>query len=540
MKLYGKQALGPTRFRRAMTSAVVATLLGGVTWSWLPFFSATFFPIDDHEIVTYLSHRNKNGISSIFTGIYEFSPMKFVPNSTHWRPSIWIIRIVEAELFGSNFLGFALVRVTGLLFAGGFLSLALVFLLERTALGSGKVRELRFISALHLLLFVSSPLWTDVYGRNLAAERHLILSIAFAMLGYAIARNAQSLTRKRRGTSLILVGLTLFAISKENATYLVPAFGLFSLYSKDQFWRSVSRVQLFWLAFIILPLWITGCTTVFRSTFRGTSLEVPYAGDIGLTQLPLLLLKLPLNGYFGALGACLLIVLLSRQLRRNELLKRTLVFFTVVVVLEHVFIGVVGVSAPRYLAVSFGLTLFGMAMTCYCLVESRGSFEGSTLLVFFAGSALVCAVTGFLAVREDLTWLRDQSQEWNHEIEEIAERAEKVNADAIVIIVDPPGKGASGRVEKAYSLIKFLDWRLKKSVDFELVLLEMPSSQRYDSLSFRNLFSVATEGTTLNGGVVVRPFESSKSVKRLCVLYSTSGRESQVVDYCSSTQRFTL
>jgi len=518
----------------------VFLLLGLITWSWRPLFSTPFSPIDDHEIVTYLSHRSGNGLSSIWTGIYEYSPMKLVPDSIHWRPGIWIVRIVEAEILGANSFGFAFVRLTSLLVSAGLLSLALKQLLERLNFRVRGAYERRFISTLFFVTLVSSPVWTDVYGRHLAAERHLVLGIALVTCGFAFAGSGRPASRRLSGTNLILTGLTVLVISKENATYLGPAFGLFALCAKDQLWRSLSRVQVLWLVMVITPLWITGCSTVFRSTFRGTALQVPYAGEVGLLQLPVLLLDLPSNGYFCALAASLVVVVLMRELRQNALLTRTLIFFTIVVVLEHVFVRSVGVTAPRYWAVSFAIALLGVALTASSVMSSRVPLVHSSLKIILFLFALVCSVTGLFTVNNNLSWLRDHSQEWNHKIAEIAEDARRVNAETILIIVDPPPKDASGRVEKTYSMIKFLDWQLDKSVDFEFALLEMPSTQRYDAPSFQNLVMVAAEGTTLNGGVDIRSFKTSKNSRRFCVLYSTSGRGSPFLDGCLDVRRFTL
>lgn len=525
---------------RATAAMGVFSLLGLITLSWRPLFSTPFSPIDDHEIVTYLSHRSGNGWLSVLTGIYDFSPMKLVPDSPHWRPGIWIVRIVEAEILGANSFGFAFVRLTSLLVSSSLLSVGLKLLLERLDFRVRGAYERRFITTLFFVTFVSSPVWTDVYGRHLAAERHLVLGIALVTCGFAFAGSGRPAARRLSGTNLILTGLTVLVISKENATYLGPAFGLFALCSKDQLWRSLSRVQVLWLVMVITPLWITGCSTVFQSTFRGTALQVPYAGEIGLLQLLVLLLDLPSNGYFCALAASLVVVVLLRELRQNALLTRTLIFFTIVVVLEHVFVRSVGVTAPRYWAVSFSIALLGVALTASSVMSSRVPLVHSSLKIVLFLFALVCSVTGLVTVNNNLSWLRDLSQEWNYGVEAIADEVRQVNAETILIIVDPPPRDASGRVEKTYSMVKFLDWQLDKSVDFELALLETPSSQRYDVPSFQNLLKVAVEGTRLNGGVDIRAFDSSKHSRRFCVLYSTSGRGSPHLDNCLGVRRFTL
>ena len=540
MKSFPSQNLISQFRTRATATMGVFSLLGLITLSWRPFFSTPFSPIDDHEIVAYLSHRSENGWLSVWTGIYQFSPMKLLPDSPHWRPGIWMARIVEAEIFGASSVGFAFVRLTSLLVSASLLCVALNLLLERLEFRVRGPYERRFISTLFFVVFVSSPLWTDVYGRHLAAERHLILGIALVTCGFAFAGSRRPAARRLSGTTLILIGLTVLVISKENATYLGPAFGLFALCGKDQLWRRLSRVQVLWLVMVITPLWIIGCSTVFRSTFRGTALQVPYAGEIGLFQLPLLLLELPSNGYFCVLSASLVVVVLLRELRQNALLTRTLVFFTIVVVLEHVFVRSVGVTAPRYWAVSFAIALLGLALTASSVIGSRVPLVHSSLKMFLFLFALVCSVTGLVTVNNNLSWLRDLSQEWNFGVEAIADEVRQVNAETILIIVDPPPRDASGRVEKTYSMVKFLDWQLDKSVDFELALLETPSSQRYDVSSFQNLLKVAVEGTRLNGGVDIRPFDSSKHSRRFCVLYSTSGRGSPHLDNCLGVRRFTL
>jgi len=528
------------RIVRSRTVGFFLLVICVMAVSWRPFFASYLFPIDDHEIVTYLAYRREKSVLAMWTGVFDFSPMHAIPNTQHWRPLVWISRIVEAELYGANLFWYASARLANLLISAGLFTSALFLYLKSQSQRTATPAHVLGVCSAFFLVFLSSPLWTDVYGRHLAAERHLVLSMAVMALGFGITTSTGSSSTKTHGISVFLIGLTLLALSKENAIYLVPAFGVAALAGEPRQWRCLNRPQLAWVFCVISPLWLTACTSVVRTTINGGSLYVPYSGQVGFAEGRSILAQLPLNGYLLCSVLSLLICRISSSRLGSGNIPRMIAFIAGVLAAEHFFTRVVGVSAPRYEAIAFCLTLVSLALAAAVVRNGVAAQRSSLFFSLIFGCALVFAVSGFSKTHDHLEWFRREGRVWNAEVSRIAESARYLEAEVLLIVVDPPSEYESGRVEKTYSLIKFLDWQLEKTVEFEIALQELGDSQRFHRPSFANLRNVADSGARLNGNVVIRPYVGPTDERRLCVLYSSSGRQSPTVDSCLRVIRFTL
>ena len=506
-----------------------------------PLFSARFHPIDDHEFAAMMTLDNSSLVESMYVAIFRMSPFADFPLNVHWRPLVWIVRAIEAHLFQEQ---------VWMYFA--FRSL-LLFLLGLTVFRCGlaiakhiRPRQditisSRILSLSLAVMAVSSPALHDVFGRLLPGEMYTLLGIGcLSVAWWGCPPHGLRIDDVVTSAPLLFaLGLVLILGGKEDGLILFPsALACFG------FRHTVGHLRRDLAFFTVLSLsaiiWIAGIAALgYNLILKGA--RIPYQSfdddSSGLKKIFGSILNVSRDEVlvltFGVSVTILFVLFGVRAL------ARFCGFLTVLLLVEFIYISSVPVTAPRYGTVqAFAVILLVLCLSQYVLKAasaSRNTKAFVIVLVTLVPLALTAQnVQEFERLTRRYTLI---SLDWHDELTRISSLAEELAVSQILVVVDPPKESAIGRLEKTFSLGKFLRLKMRSKFDMFLGVMEneAPSADKNAS---RALTRAADFGYSDSAGIIYRSYRDLGNVSTLCILYSESGRDFNLREFCQRTIRF--
>ncbi len=216
----------PHKYIKGMLFLLVSFL---VVWYLLPFsFKTPFGLIDDHSIMYYLGEDKKITLSEIPRLLLSTEIGRF-GNFERFRPSYFLLQIIESFIWGDSPLLWYLARIVFLT-----ASIAIAWYLVSMLIG--------WLPAFFFTLFILTyEYWADIWARLGPAEIYAVFGTSLFFLGFVFALN--DLRSKKGSTKAPLwwpplvssIGLIIASGSKENFLVLtLPAFFLLVKYAMQK------------------------------------------------------------------------------------------------------------------------------------------------------------------------------------------------------------------------------------------------------------------------------------------------------------------
>ncbi|SNB46594.1 hypothetical protein [Geobacter sp. DSM 9736] len=292
--------------------------------------------LDDHEIIRFLGPSGNVSITGL-PALLSATELANPGTSPRYRPSYWLLRIMETFLWGdSPFLWYAC-RIV--LFA---LSVAIVWWLLDRYLG--------FLASLLFTAYIFSlPFWTDIWTRLGPAETYAVFGCALYVLGFARVGEAWREGDRLRVNALsnwliMLVGSFIVLGAKENMLFLmVPILILPGLLWKKNVLSATASIAsalmagygVFVATAVTMAMTRSGKDIYANDTGVGGRIELLASGvERAINNQVLICLAL----YLAVLFSLSVHLLLARKGTLKPLLKQGLNFFTLSALLMMLYV----------------------------------------------------------------------------------------------------------------------------------------------------------------------------------------------------------
>ncbi|MGE8720181.1 hypothetical protein ACO2KH_02510 [Leptospira terpstrae] len=222
---------------------------------------AEWWLIDDHELFSFLGTiKNHYSFADFISILLEKTEVGRFAETSRFRPSYFILRLVELYLYGLNPTIFYVARL-------------IVSILFSVALYLFLYRFLSVFVSLALVLVVwSYPFWSDVFSRMGPAEIYGSLGLAFLLFSYSVPGLKIVIS-----SFLRVVGLLILVGAKENFIIFV----LVSFYELTQLFYYRERKVYFYF-FEVLPILYTFYIALSLYGFYSTNSEDIYGNSTSI------------------------------------------------------------------------------------------------------------------------------------------------------------------------------------------------------------------------------------------------------------------
>jgi hypothetical protein len=175
--------------------------------------SARWWVMDDHELASILGSDHQLGFAEMVQSLREHPEVGNLGEFSRVRPTYYIIRHLEAFLWGENLALWYAARVIAL---GGVFALCW-HLLWRWVGGID--------AGLLMLMIFCWRMWGDLWSRIGSSETYAMVGIALSVLGVVMSERFASVSRWKNATAwlLIAMGAVISMGCKENFLILAPA-----------------------------------------------------------------------------------------------------------------------------------------------------------------------------------------------------------------------------------------------------------------------------------------------------------------------------
>lgn len=335
--------------RIAASFALYVLAVGLAVYSWAPLIHAKWGLIDDHEIMAFVGEQERMPLAK-FPAVLLGTELSTASISARFRPSYYVLRAVEAAVWGKNAALWYAFRI-------GIALLMSVVLAHICLQFAGPILTSGF-----LVFALSAGYWADIFAKAGSGETYAVLGVCLVALGLGLgSKNVKEIGSSR--ALLISTGIAIAAGSKENFLVLggVPLWLLFSRAP-----RTTPGGKVLFISVLGFLAWI-GFTLLGRLRAAGTDI---YANDISFSSRFRLLesfFSIPAVPYWLT-GLFLLMVaaaLLKVRARRNE----------------TVLAAVAATSMGSYLAMGCGL----FAVYAAQFIFYNGKWPGSVSRYQFPG-----------------------------------------------------------------------------------------------------------------------------------------------------------
>lgn len=515
-------------------------------WTMAPLARARFHPIDDHEFAAMLSLQEQSVFRRLIVKSLDMSPLAGYPEGLHWRPIVWMSRAVESEIFGTRvwayfFYRSILLSLLGLLVFVIGLSFANYF-------EPGSHRSLiRTAPSLAVaLLAIANPHQNDVFGRLLPGEMYTLLGLGLWTIVLFSSRPGSRIDRVDLVTlSLFLpAGLLLLGSGKEDGVVLFPLALVFGFTGIRNILRQERQL------FIRLGLavasfsWFAGSySLIFSLVYRGSRLPYqPLEEERSRVEVVQHALG-AISGSQWLLLALVFLITLLFYLLRASCASRVCAFLSCLILVEVIYTSSVSVTAPRYEAVRVLAALIVVSALIQFIISR---FEKMKLwrpvvvnvVIFTLAMLTLSNANKQRALNERYVEI---SVEWQAEIDLISNKIRSTDFEQILVVVDPPKPSSIGRLEKTFSLGKFLRYEFRGSSSLPTYMEVMDSrAPGLDGNARRALERVERNGSIDAAGVIFGRLEDFKNLPTFCIVYSESGREFRLRSLCREVHRLAL
>jgi hypothetical protein len=273
--------------------------------------SARWWIMDDHELAALLGADHHLGFTEMVQSLQEHPEVGHIGERSRVRPAYFVIRHVEAFLWGDNLALWYAARVIAL---GGVFALCW-HLLWRWVGGVD--------AGLLMLMIFCWRMWGDLWSRIGSSETYAMVGIAVSVLGVVLSERFAKVSRWKNATawSLIVLGAVVSMGSKENFLIAAPAAIGYAgwLWYRGKLTSSAvagSLVVASFAAFIAV--------TVAGSLAAEGGVDI-YANQRSVGTLVAATLRC-LTAHFGAimLLAIIGLIVFARKIRTDERLSRLL------------------------------------------------------------------------------------------------------------------------------------------------------------------------------------------------------------------------
>lgn len=181
---------------------------------------ARWWVMDDHEIARLLGSDHQLTIAEMVQSLKEHPEVGAIGSGRRVRPSYYVIRHLEAWLWGDNLVLWYLARVVAL---GGVFAICW-HLLWRFVGGID--------AGLLMLMIFCLPMWADLWSRIGSSESYAMVGMAISVLGILLIERVLNCRRESDATvssrrsicawALIIMGAVIAIGCKENFLIMVP------------------------------------------------------------------------------------------------------------------------------------------------------------------------------------------------------------------------------------------------------------------------------------------------------------------------------
>jgi len=246
-----------SKSRTIALAAAVAVVIGG--YSWQPNFAAKWHIIDDHEILKFIDGSNR-GIPSLLLSTEVGSPGR----ATRYRPSYYVLRLLEASVWGRNVRLWYMSRFAIFVFCAFVLLKLLIdgFGLLGVAFGA---------------VFLMRDYWADIFARLGPGETYAAVGLAILAVCY---KHIWTNDRPMAASWIGLAGGAIVAAgSKEN--FVLLAIPLICLAVRLWIMRRLTFAAVASLA--ISLAWIMFIAVTVTVGVRAAGQDV-YAGSVAVSS----------------------------------------------------------------------------------------------------------------------------------------------------------------------------------------------------------------------------------------------------------------
>lgn len=248
---------------------------------------AKWWLIDDHELFNFAgSIEHQYSFLDFFSTLFDKTEVGSFLQSPRYRPSYYILRLLELSFFGLNPTLYYIFR----LFIAIFFSLSVFYFLNKYLYS--------FVSLILVLVVWSYHFWSDIFSRMGPAEIYGTLGLAFLLTSFSVSHK-----RKLLSSYLRVIALLILLGTKENFLF----FSLLSVFAIFQMMRYRKRKLLFYLL-EFLPILYAFIITISLFGFYESTGDNVYGNTVNIYERFGLIFRLFSDKIFVALSVIVFLI----------------------------------------------------------------------------------------------------------------------------------------------------------------------------------------------------------------------------------------